>query len=143
MSDGQASPFSPSDPGRDRSRRTHTALFRITERFAATPDARARSRHPEQVDPQEAVHLVTALAAGSAPPRSGEPPVDTDDLAAALTLVPEARAQLDGLEASLIGVARGRGMTWAQIAFALGLRSAQAAQQRSDRLAARVDDEDR
>ena len=59
---------------------------------------------------------------------------------AALTLLPHVRAELDETELGLLTMARGRGLTWLEIAEALGLGSAQAAQQRHDRLAARLDD---
>jgi hypothetical protein len=66
-------------------------------------------------------------------------PLDTPlDLAAALTLLAAGRAELDQLEAGLLFVARAEGMTWAQIADALGLRSAQAAQQRHGRVSGRA-----
>ena len=80
------------------------------------------------------------LAAGTATYAADEDRVDSDDLAAALTLVPYVRAELDETELGLLTMARGRGLTWLQIAEALGLGSAQAAQQRHDRLAARLDD---
>ncbi|MEE2043211.1 DNA-binding protein, partial [Nocardiopsis tropica] len=67
------------------------------------------------------------------------PPVDQDDLTAALTLVPWARAEFDQLEAGLLQMSRGRGMTWQEIAFGLGLGSAQAARQRHERLSRRTD----
>jgi hypothetical protein len=47
-----------------------------------------------------------------------------------------ARARLDDRELDLIDQARRRGMTWAEIAVALGLASRQAAEQRRRRLAA-------
>ena len=47
-------------------------------------------------------------------------------------------ARRDETELGLLLMARGRGLTWAQLADGLGLGSAQAAQQRHDRLAARV-----
>jgi hypothetical protein len=64
--------------------------------------------------------------------------VGTADLTAALSLVPSARAELDQLEASLLLIARGQGMTWQELAFGLGLGSAQAARQRYERLALRA-----
>jgi glutathione S-transferase len=64
-------------------------------------------------------------------------PVDALDLQAALALVSAARAELDGLETALLFLARAEGLTWPQISRNLGLRSAQAAQQRLDRLTAR------
>ena len=75
-----------------------------------------------------------------APPElaEGEEPVDQADLMAALTLIPHVRAEVDALEAGLLQVARGRGMTWQAIAFGLGLGSAQAARQRYERLTVRT-----
>jgi hypothetical protein len=68
----------------------------------------------------------------------GEDPVDAADVTAALTLMPNARAEIDQLEASLLLIARGQGMTWQQMAFWLGLGSAQAARQRYERLTRRT-----
>ncbi|MFG1812937.1 AsnC family protein [Kribbella sp. NPDC049174] len=67
---------------------------------------------------------------------------DTGDLSkeaavAALQLFPAARAELEQLEAGLLFTARGLGLTWAEMARALGLNSPQACQQRLDRLTAR------
>ena len=64
-------------------------------------------------------------------------PVDTLEISAALTLVAAARAEMDALETALLFLARAEGLTWPQISQSLGLRSAQAAQQRLDRLTAR------
>ena len=63
--------------------------------------------------------------------------VDGLDLRAGLSLISAARAEMDGLETALLFLARAEGLTWAQIAQSLGLRSAQAAQQRLDRLLGR------
>ncbi|ONI69672.1 DNA-binding protein [Kribbella sp. ALI-6-A] len=62
---------------------------------------------------------------------------DQEAALAALRLLPAARAELDQLETGLLFAARGLGLTWAQMAQALGLNSPQACQQRLDRLAAR------
>jgi hypothetical protein len=113
------------------------ALFRIFERHADTEARRNRGRHPAMIGPLEAVRVLVALAAGGVV-EDGEEPVDTADLTAALTLIPSARAELDQLEASLLLIARGQGMTWQELAFGLGLGSAQAARQRYERLALRV-----
>lgn len=56
---------------------------------------------------------------------------------AALQLLPAARAEIDQLETGLLFAARGAGLTWAQMATALGLKSPQACQQRLDRLITR------
>lgn len=63
--------------------------------------------------------------------------VDGLDVRAGLTLISAARAEMDGLETALLFLARAEGLTWAEIAQGLGLRSAQAAQQRLDRLSGR------
>ncbi|GAA3226848.1 DNA-binding protein [Oerskovia jenensis] len=55
----------------------------------------------------------------------------------ALALLPAARAEVDGLESGLLFMARGAGLTWAQIADAMGFNSPQACQQHFHRLSAR------
>ncbi len=67
--------------------------------------------------------------------RSGD--LAPEDIAQALTLVPAARAEVEGLETGLIFVARSAGLTWAQIAEAMGFKSPQACQQHYTRLTAR------
>lgn len=57
-----------------------------------------------------------------------------DDVLAALTLLPAARAEVDGVESGLLFVARSAGLTWAQIADAMGFNSPQACQQHFTRL---------
>ncbi len=63
--------------------------------------------------------------------------LEPDDVLSALALLPAARAEVDGLEDGLLFVARSAGLTWAQIADAMGFRSRQACQQHYARLAAR------
>ena len=63
--------------------------------------------------------------------------LSNDDLLDALALLPAARAEVDGVEIGLIFSARGAGMTWAQIAEAMGFRSPQACQQYVNRLSTR------
>ena len=58
---------------------------------------------------------------------------------AALELLPAAHEELDQLEASLLFTARGAGLTWGEMARAMGLNSPQACQQRLDRLLSRRD----
>ncbi|MGK5676482.1 DNA-binding protein [Micromonospora sp. URMC 106] len=130
--------FTAPDAGRARAHRTYDALHRITERHADTETRRRRHTNPYVPDTYEAVALVTALAAGGAETEPGEEPVDDADLVAALTLVPHLRAEVDAMEAGLLTLARGRGLTWQQIAYGLGLGSAQAAKQRFERLCART-----
>jgi len=60
-----------------------------------------------------------------------------DDVLGALALLPAARAEVDGLEDGLLFVARSAGLTWAEIAQAMGFNSPQACQQHHARLAAR------
>ncbi|QCB94810.1 DNA-binding protein [Cellulomonas shaoxiangyii] len=60
-----------------------------------------------------------------------------DDVLQALALLPSARAEVDGLEDGLLFVARSAGLTWAQIAAAMGFNSPQACQQHHTRLTAR------
>lgn len=62
-----------------------------------------------------------------------------DELLDALSLIPAARAEVEGVETGLLFVARSEGLTWAQIADAMGFRSPQACQQYVNRLTARQD----
>lgn len=62
------------------------------------------------------------------------------DILSALALLPAARAEVAGMEAGLLFVARGAGLTWAQMADVMGFNSPQACQQHYDRLAARQAD---
>lgn len=132
-------PLVPGDPDQARARRLHAALQRISERHGPPDEARARQRAGRPLSAYEAVDLVTRLSSGNVRRAAGEPAVDAADLTAALTLLPMARAELDQLEAGLLFTARAEGLTWSHVAFGLGLRSAQAAQQRFDRVSARGD----
>lgn len=60
-----------------------------------------------------------------------------NDLLDALALLPAARAEVEGVEIGLIFSARSAGLTWAQIAEAMGFRSPQACQQHVTRLSTR------
>ncbi|GAA3205575.1 DNA-binding protein [Nonomuraea roseoviolacea] len=131
-------PFTPPQPEQARAHRVHASLFRIAERHASTQEQRLRQTHPSAIGPHEAVRLVAFLLSGAARPDDGEPEVDHADITAALTLVPQARGEMDELEAGLLQMARGRGMTWQEIAFGLGLGTPQAARQRYERLVGRV-----
>ncbi|MFG1779084.1 DNA-binding protein [Micromonospora sp. NPDC049051] len=130
--------FTAPDAGASRAHRTYAALRRIADRHADTEARRRRHTNPYLPDTYEAVALVTALAAGGAEVEPGEEPADDADLVAALTLVPHLRAEVDTMEAGLLTLARARGLTWQQIAYGLGLGSAQAAKQRYERLSART-----
>ncbi len=61
----------------------------------------------------------------------------SEDLLSALTLLPAARAEVEGVEAGLVFLARSQGLTWSQIAEAMGFRSPQACQQHVNRLTSR------
>ncbi|MDR3080837.1 MAG: DNA-binding protein [Streptomyces sp.] len=137
----QADPFAPPQPDQARAQRVYASLFRIAERHAATEGQRHRQVHPSIIAPHEAVRLVSFLLSGAAQPDDGEPEVDQADITAALSLVPLVRGEMDELEAGLLQMARGRGMTWQEIAFGLGLGTPQAARQRYERLNSRVRDD--
>ncbi len=130
--------WTPPDPPKARAEREYAALFRIHERHADSPTRRARPGRTTMIGPVEAIRLLVSLAAGSSVVEDGEDDVDTADLTAALTLMARARVEIDELEASLLIIARGQGMTWQELAFWLGLGSAQAARQRYERLARRT-----
>ena len=90
--------------------------------------------------PPSAVDLIQFFLWKSSSASFGEAADDEDAAAAAvaaLQLLPAARAEIDQLETGLLFAARGLGLTWAQMANALGLNSPQACQQRLDRLTAR------
>ncbi|MGW5878136.1 DNA-binding protein [Nocardiopsis terrae] len=135
-------PFTQPDPEQARRRRAHEALFRITERHATDEDRARWEERRMPMSPHEAIRRISDLAAGSAVPGKDSPSVDQGDLTAALTLVPWARAEFDQMEAGLLTMARGRGMTWQELAFGLGLGTAQAARQRHERLSRRTEDEE-
>ena len=65
--------------------------------------------------------------------------VTDEQVVAALTLLPTARADMEQLETALLFTARHRGLSWGRISRAMGLGSAQAALQRFDRLSDRVE----
>ncbi|GII92283.1 DNA-binding protein [Sinosporangium siamense] len=114
------------------------ALFRIADRHASSPQLRSRQVHPDMLASHEAVRLVAFLLSGATTIQDGEAEVDQADLVAALTLLPRVRAEFDALEADVLKMARGRSMTWQEIAFGLGLGSPQAARQRYERLTERA-----
>ncbi|MEU7577619.1 DNA-binding protein [Streptomyces sp. NPDC041068] len=131
-------PFAPPHPEQARAQRVYAALMRIAERHAADGEQRGRQVHPTVLAPHEAVRLVSFLMSGAAKPVEGEPDVDHADITAALTLLPLVRGELDELETGLLQMARGRGMTWPEVAFGLGLGTPQAARQRYERLVSRT-----
>ncbi|WP_432993112.1 DNA-binding protein [Dactylosporangium sp. CA-233914] len=128
------------DPAARRAERVYAALAHLTDRHAGSPELRQRHVHADVPAPHEVVRIAAAMAAGSVPPAPGEPALDESDLVAALTLLPDVRAELDATERYLLGTARERGMTWQDIALSLGLGTPQAARQRYERLEARTVD---
>lgn len=70
--------------------------------------------------------------------RAGAGALDEEELLSALTLLPAARAEVDQAEAALLFTARAHGLSWPRISRAIGLGSAQAAQQRFDRVTGRA-----
>lgn len=64
--------------------------------------------------------------------------INDDDVEAAITLLADARSEMEQLETAMLFTARAQGWSWARIARHMGLGSAQAALQRYDRLAQRV-----
>ncbi|MES4900823.1 MULTISPECIES: DNA-binding protein [unclassified Streptomyces] len=136
--DQHPDPFTPPSPDQARAHRVYASLMRIAERHAATDEQRRRQTHPALVGPHEAVRLVSFLLSGAAQPVDGEPEVDQADITAALSLIPLVRGEMDELEVGLLQMARGRGMTWQEVAFGLGLGTPQAARQRYERLASRA-----
>ncbi|MEG3631688.1 DNA-binding protein [Streptomyces poriticola] len=121
-----------------RVQRAYTSLFRIAERHAVTDGQRRRQTQSHMISPYEAVRLVSFLLSGAAQLEGEEPEVDRADITAALSLLPLARAEMDEVEVGILKMAHGRGMTWSEIAFGLGLETSQAARQRYERLASRT-----
>ncbi|MDN3353088.1 DNA-binding protein [Actinomadura sp. DC4] len=124
----------PADP-----RHRYAALLRLTERHARGESRERWENSQIPMGPLDAVRQVALVAGGGQVPVDGEPNADADDIAAALALVHLARTEVDETEIGLLEMARGRGMTWQQIGFHMGLGSAQAARQRHQRLAARTE----
>jgi hypothetical protein len=71
--------------------------------------------------------------------RAGRDDLSEQALLAALALLPAARAETDQIEAALLLTARSSGLPWPRISRAMGLASAQAAQQRFERVTGRVE----
>lgn len=118
----------PGDPDHAQAQREHDAQDRLLALGAGSLDPRPWRPAPV---PPTAVDL-TQFALW----RSAE--LAPEDLLSALALLPAARAEVEGLETGLLFTARNAGLTWAQIAEAMGFRSPQACQQHFTRLAARA-----
>lgn len=74
--------------------------------------------------------------------RANSSELEPADLKAALRLLVSAQSDMEALESALLFIARAEGLTWAEIAEQLGLRSPQAAQQRFERVNSRVAKDD-
>lgn len=112
-----------------QARREHAAQERILELGADQLDARPWRRSPAPPTATDLTQYALWRASDLTP----------DDLLSALSLVPAAKAEIEGVETGLLFVARSVGLTWAQIADAMGFRSPQACQQYVNRLATRQD----
>jgi hypothetical protein len=112
---------------RAQARREQDARERLLRLGAGALDA--RPWRPAPVPPSAVDLALFALW------RSAE--LASEDILSVLALLPAARAEIEGLEAGLLFTARGAGVTWAQMAEAMGFNSPQACQQHYTRLAAR------
>ncbi|WP_407317288.1 SANT/Myb-like DNA-binding domain-containing protein [Isoptericola halotolerans] len=115
------------DDDQRQARREHRAQERLSALAAGHLEPRPWRPHPLPPAAGDLVQLALW--------RSSD--LGAEDLLSALTLLPAARAEVDGLEAGLLFTARSAGLTWAQIAEAMGYRSPQACQQHFTRLVAR------
>ncbi|RJL22958.1 DNA-binding protein [Bailinhaonella thermotolerans] len=112
-----------------QARREQDARKRLQSRGADSLDPRPWRPPPA---PPSAVDLVQFAVWRNAD-------LDPEDVLSALALLPAARAEVEGLESALLFIARSGGLTWAQIAQAMGFNSPQACQQHFARLTARQD----
>lgn len=124
--------------------------FSLSDQAAAIAEAQARARLSSRLgarlprgpwlakrQPVEDVMLLRAASwAATSEPELLELP---EDVLAALALLTSARREVDQLEAGLLFLARAEGVSWGLIGEALGLRTPQAAAQRSERVAARLE----
>jgi hypothetical protein len=127
------------DVGREdqqRAERERAARQRLAELGA---DALAPRPWQAPPVPPSAVDLILFFLwhSGRAEPGGTAGPDRVGAAQAALELLPAARDELDQIEAGLLFSARGLGLTWKQMADALGLNSPQACQQRLERLTTR------
>jgi hypothetical protein len=96
---------------------------------------RAPWLHPRQ--PPAAADLIRFALWRAATGDAGD-----EVLLAALALLAAACAEADQAEAALLFTARAQGLSWPRISRAMGLRSAQAAQQRFGRVTGRTHDQE-
>ncbi|MGW5261909.1 DNA-binding protein [Microbispora sp. NPDC004025] len=112
-----------------RAQREQEARDRLLDLGADALDARPWRPAPV---PPSAVDLVQFAVWRNAD-------LDPADILSALALLPAARAEVEGLESALLFIARSAGLTWAQMAHAMGFNSPQACQQHYTRLTSRQD----
>ncbi|MEV4091343.1 DNA-binding protein [Streptosporangium saharense] len=110
-----------------QARREQDARGRLLNRGADALDARPWRPPPA---PPSAVDLVQFAVWRHAD-------LGPEDILSALTLLSAARAEVEGLESALLFTARSAGLTWAQMAHAMGFNSPQACQQHCNRLTTR------
>ncbi|KAA9143502.1 DNA-binding protein [Microbacterium lushaniae] len=120
-------------PIADAAREDHAAADRYRTARATLHEHGAKALDPRPWRP--ASHPSAIDLAHFALWRS--PDLPTDGLLSALTLLAEARSEVEGLEAGLLFVARNAGLTWAEIAESMGFNSPQACQQHYNRLTER------
>ncbi|MEW9555841.1 hypothetical protein [Nonomuraea sp. NPDC050783] len=124
------------DDYRRRLMAAHAARTRLLDRFG-TGD-RPRPQDPA-APPVPATELVRLVLEAAHDPGDGAPEVGPEDLADALQMIVPIRRSIDSMEYQAVAAARRAGLTWRQVADALALESPQAAQQRFQRLAVRLD----
>src|SRR5690606_20427177 len=112
---------------RAQARREQDARRRLLGLGADSLDARPWRPRPAPLSAYDLAHFALWRSADLAP----------EDILSALALLPAARAEVEGLEAGLLFTARSAGLTWAQMAEAMGFNSPQACQQHYTRLTAR------
>ena len=110
-----------------QARREQEATARLLGRGANALDARPWRPAPVPPSAVDLAHFALWRAAD----------LSVEEILSALALLPAARAEIEGLETGLLFVARGAGITWAQMANAMGFNSPQACQQHYNRLTAR------
>lgn len=119
-----------SDSDHDQAAREAAARRQLLD-VGASSLPRAPWLHPGQ--PPSAADLIQFALW-----RSGRGGISEETVLAALALLPAARGEVDQIEAALLFTARAGDLPWPRISRAMGLRSAQAAQQRFDRVTGRA-----
>lgn len=122
----------PDDPNDPNDHETPVDRVQTLRQAGALELPRQPWQHPSE--PPEATALLR-FALWRANQEIGH--ASAQELTAALSLLATARSDLDTLESALLLTARAEGLTWPEIAEALGLRSPQAAQQRFQRVSQR------